>query len=287
MNERITFIGSIANDLLQSGHGCVFAVFENSIYLESAIHKDPLFCIGTSQLVRGPINVISNYNSLPTIAVGAPWRQHSEQLFIGTNAIHCPKAISSDRNHKTQSNIVWPDIETINHLTNTYTYNQSDNRFQNQLNERLNNGVEQLNRWLHSDGPVPTELLGCGHGLTPSGDDILIGALIALDYIGCTNQFSVLANGVQSQAPLATNRVSLAHLRAATCHGMAVELLHDFIAALFGKTDALPDAITNLTDYGHQSGHDAVIGVLAVACALYPARIEDDPHIADISGKLN
>ena len=52
---------------------------------------------------------------------------------------------------------------------------------------------------------------------------------------------------------------------------MAVDLLHQFIAALFGNLAALPDAIKQLDDYGHQSGRDAVIGVLAVAQALHPA----------------
>ena len=125
--------------------------------------------------------------------------------------------------------------------------------------------------WLQSGTKsVPdelSELIGCGPGLTPSGDDILIGALVALHYVGEYRAFDALAKWVRLHAPDATNRISLAHLHAA-CQAMAVDPLHHFITALFSDKQNLPVTMEHLEAYGHRSGFDAGTGVLAVADGL-------------------
>jgi len=272
MSERITFTGSIASELIESGAGCVIAVFDKCLYVSCQQNNTSLICIGTSQLVNGPINVKTTFKALPTVAVNACWHTKNEKLYIeGVGSIDNPDCSYTGRENAINKNIIWPDRATVNHLAEKMTFEQSGSVFQTGLATSLQRGTDNLHRWLKSDNEsIPDELLeliGCGPGLTPSGDDILIGALIALDCVGEERAFKTLSDWIQQHAPDATNQISLAHLHAA-CRAMAVDPLHNFINALFVDKTSLPGAIEQLETYGHRSGFDAAIGVLAVANAL-------------------
>ena len=78
-------------------------------------------------------------------------------------------------------------------------------------------------------------LMGLGPGLTPSGDDILGGILIALHCLGRLDQAGILWDAIGREAHR-TNRISQAHLYAAA-HGMGAEVLHGWIHALQGEAD--------------------------------------------------
>ena len=272
MSERITFTGSIASELIESGTGCVIAVFDSCLYVSCDDNNDSLFCIGTSQLVNGPINVTTTFKTLPAVAINARWRAKNEKLYIeGVDSIDNPQCSYTHCENGTSPKVIWPDRTTVNHLTDKIAFKQSDGVFQNNLTASLQRGTDDLHSWLKSNNEsIPDELLeliGCGPGLTPSGDDILIGALIALDFVGEEHAFNTLSEWIRQHAPDATNQFSLAHLHAA-CRAMAVAPLHTFIDALFGDKTSLPGAMEQLEAYGHRSGFDAGIGALAVADAL-------------------
>jgi len=242
--ERITFAGSIASELIESGAGCVIAVFDRSFYIGCDKSRELLCCIGTSQLVHGPVNVTTSLATLPSVAVNARWYTENEKLYIdGVDSIDKSDYQLTPRGPCTNTNIIWPDSTTVKLLSELYRYKQSDNVIHSSLRARLQHGTNSLTMWLQSGAKsVPnelSELIGCGPGLTPSGDDILIGALVALHYVGEYRAFDTLANWVRLHAPNATNRISLAHLHAA-CRAMAVAPLHQFITALFSDKENLP-----------------------------------------------
>src|SRR5262249_39110492 len=62
-----------------------------------------------------------------------------------------------------------------------------------------------------SPAPAVAQLLGRGPGLTPTGDDVLAGALVALSALGAPAAV-VLADAVTAAAPGATTTVSAALL---------------------------------------------------------------------------
>ncbi|MFB6851872.1 DUF2877 domain-containing protein [Streptomyces sp. NPDC056341] len=102
-------------------------------------------------------------------------------------------------------------------------------------------------------------LVGLGPGLTPSGDDILCGALLASRAWG--GPLAPLAQAV-ANASLRTPLLSAALLRHAV-RGECVPQAHAFLRALSGD-GALEPALRELLAVGHHSGGDLARGVLAV-----------------------
>jgi Protein of unknown function (DUF2877) len=99
-------------------------------------------------------------------------------------------------------------------------------------------------------------LVGLGPGLTPSGDDFLMGALAVLDALGQTNIHTALAQAIVAAAGR-TSPVSASLLRAAAA-GHGGENLHTMVAALVtGDADG---AIAVAARIGHTSGFDALAG---------------------------
>ena len=119
-------------------------------------------------------------------------------------------------------------------------------------------------------------LIGLGPGLTPSGDDFLMGALAALDASKQTNMHAALGQAVLAAAGR-TSPLSASLLRAAAA-GHVGENLHVMIAALVtGDADG---AIAAAARIGHTSGWDALAGAV-VALSGDPSRTTlDDGSLA-------
>ena len=118
-------------------------------------------------------------------------------------------------------------------------------------------------------GHPPTELVGLGPGLTPSGDDLLCGAMIALHALGRRHDAVALAAAVDRTAREATTRLSRAFLRASG-EGHGSELLHETIGAvLAGDNRGLAPLVDRTGRVGHTSGWDALAGaVLALRASM-------------------
>jgi hypothetical protein len=109
------------------------------------------------------------------------------------------------------------------------------------------------------------DLVGLGPGLTPSGDDFLIGALAALDGLNQTNMHATLGRAIVAAAGR-TSPLSASFLRAATA-GHVGEKLHTMVAALIGgNADA---SIAAAERIGHTSGWDALAGAVVAVQAAY------------------
>jgi Protein of unknown function (DUF2877) len=104
----------------------------------------------------------------------------------------------------------------------------------------------------------PHGLIGLGPGLTPSGDDFLMGALAALDALEQTNMHAVLACAVVAAAGR-TSPLSASLLRTAAA-GHVGENLHTMVAAIV--TGDAHGAIAAAARIGHTSGWDALAGAV-------------------------
>jgi hypothetical protein len=107
---------------------------------------------------------------------------------------------------------------------------------------------------------VATRLIGLGPGLTPSGDDVLVGieaALHALDRPSAG--FLALAMGDVEERTTALAATLLRHAAA----GEFAERLHILLAALLGSDDeTIATAIGRAAAWGATSGTDCLLGVL-------------------------
>ena len=107
---------------------------------------------------------------------------------------------------------------------------------------------------------VAARLVGLGPGLTPSGDDVLVGIEAALHALaGPSAGFLALAmDGVEER----TTALAATLLRHAAT-GEYAERLHTLLAALLGSDDeAIPAAIDRAVAWGATSGTDCLLGVL-------------------------
>jgi hypothetical protein len=118
---------------------------------------------------------------------------------------------------------------------------------------------------LRSPSPEVGCLVGLGPGLTPSGDDLLGGTLIALRALGWPAAADALGTWLCPHARSRTNAISYAHLRCAA-DGQGAGAVHDTLAALcFRGAPRLREHLGALGTLGHSSGWDALAGVVLVA----------------------
>jgi len=104
-------------------------------------------------------------------------------------------------------------------------------------------------------------LLGLGPGLTPSGDDVLVGALALLDALGEKPAHAALAQTIIALSSGLTAPLSCCFLRAAAA-GHIGETLHGALSSILaGEIDA---AIAAAETIGHCSGWD-MLAVIAIA----------------------
>ncbi len=135
------------------------------------------------------------------------------------------------------------------------------------------NGAAYLKSWLverlngQVDRMPPSEiksLLGLGPGLTPSGDDMLGGSLIAIHSLKLGDIAHELWDWLLPAAKQRTNKISFAHLKW-SARGSGSAQIHMMIRALFSNDIAgLPDCLMALGRIGHTSGWDAMAGIALV-----------------------
>ncbi|MEM9441496.1 MAG: DUF2877 domain-containing protein [Pseudomonadota bacterium] len=104
-------------------------------------------------------------------------------------------------------------------------------------------------------------LIGLGPGLTPSGDDLLGGMMIACHHLKETMAVERLGAVVRF-ATDHTNLISQAHLDAAAL-GYAAAPLHDLLGAIL-RNDGfdIAAALDATAKIGHSSGFDALAGIV-------------------------
>jgi hypothetical protein len=113
-------------------------------------------------------------------------------------------------------------------------------------------------------------LLGKGEGLTPEGDDVLVGMLAGLRLLGpvvgkpgAGGMLAAVAPIVLTEAPFRTTALSAALLRHAVA-GEVADPIAAFLHSLTGRGD-LDEAVAVLGTMGNTSGLAAGCGVLAAA----------------------
>lgn len=120
-------------------------------------------------------------------------------------------------------------------------------------------------------------LLGKGEGLTPAGDDVVVGMLAALRLLGpaigdpgAGGLMAAVAPIVLTEAPFRTTALSAALLRHAVV-GEIAEPAGALISALTGHGD-LEDAADRLNAMGNTSGAATAGGILLAVAALVEGR---------------
>lgn len=114
--------------------------------------------------------------------------------------------------------------------------------------------------------PTPvTDLVGLGPGLTPSGDDVLIGALALLDALSETKAHVALARAVAAVPHGSTSALSECLLKTAAAGHLGADLCCAVSAVVAGAAE---EAVAAIRKIGHSSGWDMMVGVLTTLRAV-------------------
>jgi hypothetical protein len=157
-----------------------------------------------------------------------------------------------------------PQVTT--HLTILTEAVMADNATDHLAYPRMQQALAALRSGLSTRSPADlataaADLAGLGGGLTPSGDDVLVGALVALAALPDRRTDS-LREIIRDAAAGRTTRISEAYVQAAE-RGEASEAWQRLLAALAGDTpDTVVEAGRRVIAFGETSGTDMLTGFL-------------------------
>lgn len=257
----------------------MLAVFRRSAYLASGEH---LLCLGGPALCAGPLNLVLDGLSdaaLSALTPGERWRLHRGVLVLDGGG-RLP--LGPRRRWRAPAP---PDAARmragLHRARNLCAAPVSPPRGIEQVEAcRLSRGSAALYRWLRrrldGDGDGCDDgiaaLIGCGGGLTPRGDDRLVGVLVLLHAVHRRDVAGALGARVLRHARTGTGRISRAHLQAAV-EGEGVAPLHAFLDALLrDAAGVMPARLAALLAHGHDSGGEALYGLRLAGAALCRAR---------------
>ena len=288
---RLVLVGREAAESLEAlaaDGGSVLAVFRRSAYLAHD-GSDAIACIGPAALGAGPLNALAGPDeALPDwreagLRPGSPVAPRNGGLRIG--ALHVLTFAGARLHDPPRDPREWTGeglaaaLARLSDALSGFDISEGLAPLARPENPALPSGsrllrraqpaISELERWLAdgADASPPRgaveRLIGLGPGLTPSGDDYLGGAMIALSTFGYPVLADALASPALAAAPDGTNRISAAHLRAAA-KGLGAAALHRSLDALArGDNRALAESLRGLDAIGHSSGWDALAGAVS------------------------
>ena len=271
--------GAVAAEFCKTrGDAEVAAVFERSFYLRAG---DLFVCIGEPAIRNGPLTLIADMRGARLgLHPGQPARIAEDGIAIGAMMFTCERC-------EPWHPPAWPQIirphalararETLVRRAATDAPAESFGRAiadtsGDAFARIARRHLMRLRAWLAMESVHEAcqtsplhHIVGAGHGLTPSGDDVLIGALALLDALGERSAHALLARAVSLVPPGLTSPLSHCFLRVAAA-GHVGEGLHEAVSSIVrGDADG---AIAAIGDIGHSSGWDMKAGILTALDAV-------------------
>lgn len=267
--NALTLTPDVNDWLSNSCHPRILHVFDHACNLINE-HREVLSIV-TPQIGNGPFNLViprlrKSSERLPN---GDKSQQTSEVFFDHLNiespvSIHEDQLILGDLTISTANAKLWnprPDWEELHArresiLQQVTQLQITDNQFSNSLISALAKAD------LPSSMTVAKKLAGLGAGLTPAGDDFIMGALYAAWIIHPADVARVLTEAIANTAASLTTSLSAAWLRSAG-KGDAGILWHQFFDALISSDPMQIDEHRDkILAVGETSGSDALAGFM-------------------------
>lgn len=278
---RVVELGLFARPLLQNrSRGEIIAAFQRSFY---AAIDGGLICVGSLTLGSGPLHVLCDHWPTDAFSVG------QSVMVVGTD-LNIDGTLLADF----QSALIWrPDpapgwslasltigLQAADEIWRAMSgddglapLGRSFSGQPSHLIKAATPGVDALIRivecGLRDSVPAPADcaamvgLIGLGPGLTPSGDDFLLGGLLALDSLGLVEARNSLWQVCRPHLDR-TNEISRAHLEAAAL-GYGAAALHAAVhATIAARVERLGPALSAVSEIGQTSGRDGFTGALIV-----------------------
>lgn len=287
--------GILAREFCRShARANVDAVFERSLYLRAG---DEFICLGQPAIGNGPLTLIADLRPLMELAL-----QRGRSALITSRNITFGNAVRFDLDHcEPWSPPRWPVSPSTTRLADTYAQLAQRSAIEAPQEgfarhvfdahepvtslpplarvtcERIADFAGWLVAVLNGDRssvenfPAPVAgLIGLGPGLTPSGDDFLVGVLASLDSLGEKETHAVLARAIIDASPALTSPLSRCLLNATAAGHMGENLHRAVSSVMMGDIDAAVAAVGKI---GHSSGWDMMAGIGTTIRIVAAARV--------------
>ena len=284
---KVMEIGPIASRLMLNGAASrVVAVFDSSFYVGVA---DGLVCVCADGLPIGPLNLITNALSTTSwaasgVQVGARAHVTKRSLLVGERfrfdlagaptwtPIASAEAWTTEsleqglRAFRKACEGHIPDVGLGGFIRGIEMAGDGAG-----VRARARLPIKALDAWITSSIANPDHaappasdilatLLGLGPGLTPSGDDLIGGVMVAARTLVEVEVCRHLWSTACPVATAADNRIAVAHLMAAS-QGLASDGIHRALDGIIQGRRASRDVLAGIDAIGHTSGWDAMAGV--------------------------
>jgi hypothetical protein len=280
---KATVVGAIAARALRNGaHGHVRACFEHSLYLQLG---SGFLCLGGENLGAGPLNLLCRPmpegSVRPRLNPADAVRIEGETLVAGELRIELGDAVpwspapvgTWDRSSLARGLAAAKAALGILQPQDGLALLAPGGRSQHGSMARVAAApIDHLGDLLRAEPTLEAApdaariapLVGLGPGLTPSGDDVLGGLLVALALVGRIGLRDRLWRALHGAVAERTTEISRAHL-AAAAEGQGGAQLHSALSAIMrGASAGVEGACAALGGVGHTSGWDALAGGLLV-----------------------
>ncbi|NWG05660.1 MAG: DUF2877 domain-containing protein [Chloroflexi bacterium] len=231
--------------------------------------------IVTPEIGNGPFNLVITENACfrENLSPKSPVSSSANQLTIGKFSIHTAnaklwnptphwKTLHAKRNDILNRLAQLPitNYSSIFKFSNSSIVRQHSVQSSNLSSAFANADISTVKL-------LASQLAGLGMGLTPSGDDFIMGALYAAWIIHPPEIASVLAKEIAETASALTTSLSAAWIRSAG-RGEAGILWHEFFGALISdSTQSIQKSMERILSIGETSGADAMSGFTSVLTA--------------------
>jgi len=284
----------LAGFFIEPHRGNVLATFDRSCYLDM---DGQIIALVAPALLNGPLNLVVDMDAWQDrVAPGAVAASTDHALRIeGGIEIGLHDAVVWDATLQ-----AWPEEQlptlrrhfpTLRRLLDREAPEgglaravSRPNASTTALERRAEAAIVELARGLQRRDAILVSraagaLAGMGPGLTPSGDDVLVGGLLA--FALHADDSRVMRQAIISAVRDRTTRISMAYLEAAA-RGEASESWHRLVAALAShEAERIAIAARGVMAFGETSGSDMLAGFLLTLDALLPQNAERRTQNAD------
>lgn len=250
--------------LERSRRGTVLTTFARSAYLGL---DGSIVAVVASELMNGPLNVVLDDPAprFEELAVGAAAGASDERLLVEDwPAISLQGATQWDPQIRPWSSAQLTGVSA--HLDTLGRSVLADAPTDHLAHPRIEQGLAGLQAAVRTQTPedltaAASDLAGLGGGLTPTGDDVLVGVLMALAALP-DGPNRALRAAIRGGTVGRTTRISDAYLEAAA-RGEASEAWQRLLAALGGDgSHSVIQAGRRILSFGETSGVDMLTGFL-------------------------
>jgi hypothetical protein len=221
--------------------------------------REEVLSIVTPRIGNGPFNLViaDDLCFSDSLQVESQVFRSPDQLMIGEVIIHLLSAkLWNSRPDWTR---LYSHRENIARCLMEL---RANNQFSHSLALDLSSALAAAN--FCSAKIIASKLAGLGIGLTPSGDDFIMGAIYAAWIIHPPKIAAPLVQGIVNTAAPLTTSLSAAWLRSAG-EGEAGNVWHEFLDALVSENALrIEERMNNILAVGETSGADALAGLTSV-----------------------